>query len=137
LNAHLNFGGQCEAAFQFYERCLGGKIQTMLSYGDSPMADQVPAEWQSKILHATLSVGDDVLMGADVLAEQYEKPKGFSVLLHLDDPAEAERIYQALAENGTVQMPLQKTFWAALFAVLVDSYGTPWEINCTPESSAR
>jgi PhnB protein len=137
LNAHLNFGGQCEAAFQFYERCLGGKIQTMLSYGDSPMADQVPAKWQSKILHATLSVGDDVLMGADVLAEQYEKPQGFSVLLHLDDPAEAERIYQALAENGTVQMPLQKTFWAALFAVLVDSYGTPWEINCTPESSAR
>jgi PhnB protein len=137
LNPHLIFGGQCEAAFQFYERCFGGKIQLMLSYGDSPMADQVPAEWRGKIAHATLTVGNDVLMGADVLAEQYEKPKGFSILLHLDDPAEAERIYQALAENGTVQMPLQKTFWAALFGVLVDSYGTPWEINCLPVSPAR
>jgi PhnB protein len=130
LNPHLSFGGQCEAAFQFYERCLGGKILTMLTYGNSPMAEQVPPEWRGKILHATLTVGDNVLVGADVLPEQYEPPKGFQVLLGMDDPVEAERIFQALAENGTVQMPLQKTFWAVRFGVLVDQFGVPWEINC-------
>jgi PhnB protein len=130
LSPHLSFGGQCEAAFQFYERCLGGKILTMLTYGNSPMAEQVPPEWRGKILHATLTVGDNVLVGADVLPEQYEPPKGFQVLLGMDDPVDAERIFQALAENGTVQMPLQRTFWAVRFGVLVDQFGVPWEINC-------
>src|SRR5712692_447558 len=130
LNPHLSFGGQCEAAFQFYERCFGGKILTMLTYGNSPMAEQVPPEWRGKILHATLTVGDNVLMGADALPEQYEQPKGFQVLLGIDDPVDAERIFQALAENGTVQMPLQKTFWAVRFGVLVDRFGVPWGINC-------
>jgi PhnB protein len=130
LTLHLAFGGQCEAAFKFYERCLGGKILTMLSYGDSPMAEQVPAEWRGKIVHATLTAGDSTLMGADVLPEQYERPKGFHALLGIDDPAEAERVYQALVENGNAQMPLQQTFWAVRFGVLVDQFGVSWEINC-------
>ena len=130
LNPHLHFNGQCEAAFRFYERCFGGQCVTMLTYRDSPMAEQVPPEWREKIAHATLTAGDLVLMGADVLPEQYERPKGFAVMLGMDDPVEAERIYHALAENGTVQMPLQKTFWAVAFAVLVDQFGIPWEINC-------
>jgi PhnB protein len=131
ITPHLAFGGQCEAALRFYERCLGGKIVTMLTYGESPMAEQVPPEWRAKILHATLTVGDSTLVGADVLPEQYERPKGFHVLLGIDDPAEAARIYQALVENGTVQMPLQQTFWAVRFGVLVDQFGV-WEINCEP-----
>ena len=65
LNPQLTFNGQCEAAFKFYERCLGGKIVTMFSYGDSPMAEQTPPEWREKILHATLTVGDNILMGGD------------------------------------------------------------------------
>jgi PhnB protein len=130
LNPHLSFGGQCEDAFQFYERCFGGKILTMLTYGNSPMAEQVPPEWRGKIAHATLTVGDNVLMGADVLPDQYERPRGFQVLLGIDDPADAERVFQALSENGTVHMPLQKTFWALRFGVLVDRFGVPWEINC-------
>lgn len=97
LNPHLSFGGQCESAFKFYERCIGGKIVTMLTWGNSPMAEQAPPEWRAKILHATLAVGDNVLTGADLVPEQYEKPKGFSVLLGLDDPVDAERIFAALA----------------------------------------
>jgi PhnB protein len=126
---HLVFKGQCEEAFRFYERCFAGKIATMFSYGNSPMAEQVPPEQREKILHATLAVGDSVLMGADVSPEQYEPPKGFYITLQLDDPAEAERIYRMLVEKGTVQMPIQQTFWAARFAVLVDQFGVPWEIN--------
>jgi PhnB protein len=130
LTPHLVFGGQCEAAFQFYERCLDGKILTMLTYGNSPMAEQVPLDWRGKILHATLTVGDSTVMGADATPEQYEQPKGFHVLLGIDNPAEADRIYQALAENGKMQMPLQKTFWAVRFGVVVDQFGISWEINC-------
>jgi PhnB protein len=130
LTPHLTFGGQCEAAFQFYERCLGGKIQFMLSYGNSPMAEQVPAEWREKIVHATLTIGANTLVGADVIPEQYEQPKGFFLLLHIDDPMETERMFQALSENGTVQMPLQKTFWSVCFGVVVDQFGVPWELHC-------
>lgn len=130
LNPHLSFGGQCQDAFQFYERCLGGKVNTMLTYGDSPMANQVPPEFRGKIVHATLTVGDNVLYGADVVPEQYRSPKGFHLTLGIQEPAEAERIFNELSQNGTVQMPIQKTFWAVLFGVLTDRFGISWEINC-------
>jgi PhnB protein len=130
LNPYLTFNGQCEAAFKFYERCLGGKIEFMLTHGDSPMAQQTPAGWRNKIMHARLVVGDKVLMGSDAPPERYEGPKGFSVSLGIDQPAEAERIFNALAENGTVQMPLQETFWALRFGTLVDRFGVPWMVNC-------
>ena len=136
-NPHLVFNGQCEAAFRFYERCFGGKIETMLSYGDAPAADMTRPEWREKIFHATLAVNDSVLMGADAPPERYELPKGFYIVIELDDPAEAERIYGALTENGTVQMPIQQTFWAARFAVLIDRFGVPWEINCSERKNAN
>jgi PhnB protein len=130
LSPYLNFNGQCEVAFRFYERCLGGKIVTMMSYADSPMKDQVSAELQKNILHATLKIGDQVLMGSDVPGERYQKPQGYSISLAVTMTAEAERLFAALSENGTVHMPLQKTFWAERFGMLVDQYGIPWMVNC-------
>ena len=130
VSTHLIFDGQCEAAFQFYERALDGKNLTMLTYGNSPMAEQVPLGWRAKIVHASLTIGDTELAGVDVLPEQYVQPQGFCVLLHVDDPVEAERIFYALAENGEVRMPIQNTFWSARFGVLSDQFGVPWEINC-------
>jgi PhnB protein len=130
LSPNLTFNGQCEAAFKFYERCLDGKITFMLTWGDSPMADQAPAEWRDRIFHASLKVGDDVLAGGDVLPGQYVQPKGFSIMLGIDDLADAERMFHALSENGTVQFAIQKTFWSQRFGALVDRFGTPWAINC-------
>jgi len=130
---HLAFDGQCVAAFPFYERCLGGKIVTMLTWADSPMAQQAPDGFGEKILHATLMVGDNMLAGSDSLPGQYEAAKGFHIQLNVDDPVEAERIFNALAENGKVQMPFQKTFWAVGFGVLTDPFGISWEINCEPK----
>jgi PhnB protein len=130
VNPHLVFNAGCEAAFRFYERCLGGRIATLLKWRDSPMAAQAPQGWGDKILHATLVAGDAVLAGSDAMPGQYEKPKGFQLLLGIDDPADAERIFHALAENGTVEMPIQQTFWARRFGVLTDQFGVPWEINC-------
>jgi PhnB protein len=130
LTPHLVFNGQCEAAFKFYEQCFDGKIVTMVTWGNSPMASQAPPGYSDKILHATLAIGDNVLAGADALPGRYEKPKGFYVVIGLDDAVDAERIFTALAENGTVQMPIQKTFWAIRFGVVTDQFGIPWEINC-------
>lgn len=130
LNAYLTFGGQCEAALRFYEKCLRGKIVMMMTYGESPMADSAPPGWSQKILHATLAVGDQVLQGADQPAERYVTPQGFSIAVNISDPAEAERIFNDLAEKGSVQFPLQGTFWARRFGVLTDRFGTPWIINC-------
>jgi PhnB protein len=135
LSPHLTFCGQCEEAFGFYERLLGGKIVTMLTYGNSPMADQVSPEWRGKIVHASLTVVDRVLTGADVLPEQYERPQGFYVLLGIDEPADAERVFRALAESGVVRMPIQQTFWSVRFGVLVDRFGIPWEISCGQAAS--
>jgi PhnB protein len=130
LNPYLQFNGQCEAAFKFYESCLGGKIVFKMTIGESPAAKMMPLERHNQILHIRLMVGDKVLMGSDVPPEYYEKPQGFSVTLGVDTPAEAERIFNALAEEGTVRMPLEETFWAQRFGMLSDQFGTPWMINC-------
>lgn len=129
LNSYLNFNGNCEAAFKFYERCLGGKIEMMLTHGAAPSAEQVPAEWHGKIMHACLAVGDCLLMGSDTPG-YFETPKGFCVQLAIDDPAEAERVFRTLAENGKVTMPFEQTFWAYRFGMLRDQFGIPWMVNC-------
>jgi PhnB protein len=126
----LSFRGDCEAAFTLYARAFGGAIVTMLTYAASPQGDTVPPDWRGKIFHATLRVGDGALMGGDPLPEQYQPMQGVQLTVGLADPAEAERVFQALAENGTVNIPLQKTFWADRFGVVVDRFGIPWIINC-------
>ncbi len=129
-NPHLAFNGQCEAAFKFYEKCLGGKITLLLTYGESPLAEQTPPHWRNKIIHASFTFDDQVLTGADALPEQYQKPQGFSVLLNVVAAEETDRIFRTLAENGEVQLPLQETFWALRFGMLTDQFGMPWLVNC-------
>lgn len=129
INPYLSFNGQCEAAFRFYEKVLGGKLEVM-THGDSPMCDHVPADWHSKVMHACLSFGDRMLMGSDSPPQYQEPLSGFSVSLHFKDVAEGERLFNALAEGGTVRMPFAETFWAAGFGMLTDQFGVPWMINC-------
>ena len=128
-NPYLLFNGQCEAAFKFYERCFGGKAD-LLKHAGTPAEQHVPAEWRDKIMHARLASDGMVLMGSDAPPERYKAPAGISVSLHTKDPAEAERFFKALSENGRVTMPLQKTFWSVSFGMLVDQFGIPWMINC-------
>lgn len=129
VSFHLVFAGQCEAAFRFYEKTLGGRINAMHTYGESPMAREVAPKRRDQVVHASIKIGNVVLAGADVDPEEYEQPQGFYVLLSVDDRAEAKRIFQALAKKGQVRMPIQKTFWSPAFGVLVDRFGTPWEIS--------
>ena len=130
LNPYLYFNGQCEAAFEFYERCLDGRIGEIFRYAGSPMADQAPAGRHDKVMHGSLTIGDQILMGADVGPDQYEEPKGFSLSLQIKSIADAERTFHQLAEGGRIVLPLEKTFWAARFGMLVDRFGVPWMINC-------
>jgi PhnB protein len=130
IHTYLLYDGQCGEAFRFYERVLGGKIDFIQTHGESPMADQTPPELRDKVMHVHMTVGDQVLMGSDAPMQHFEKPQGFSVSLGIEDPAEAERVFNGLAEGGTVTMPLQKTFWAERFGMLVDRYGIPWMVNC-------
>jgi len=129
VDPHLTFRGDCEEAFRFYERLFGGNL-ALLSYGSSPAVSTVPEGWRSKIVHATLVLADgNRLLGADLLPEQFERPQGVYLLAALRDAAEAQRVFDALADGGSVKMPLQKTFWSPSFGVVVDRFGTPWEIT--------
>jgi len=130
INPYLLFNGECEAAFKFYEQCLGGKIESMMTHAGTPAEAHVPPEWRNKILHARLAVGQALLMGSDAPPDRYQEPKGFSVSLQIKDAGEADRIFHALEERGKVQMPIQKTFWATRFGMVVDRFGIPWMINC-------
>jgi PhnB protein len=130
LTVYLSFKGQCEAAFKFYERCLGGQLGAIFHYAGSPAANQVPADWQDKVMHGSLTLGDQVLMGADVVPDRYEEPRGFSLSLQITGTAEAERIFHQFAQGGRIVLPLEKTFWAARFGMVVDRFGIPWLINC-------
>src|SRR6185369_14151707 len=79
MNPYLSFKGECEAAFKFYEQCLGGQLGAIFRYAGTPLADQVPADWQDKIMHGSMILGDQVLMGADIAPDQYEEPRSFSI----------------------------------------------------------
>ena len=136
LNPYVTFNGQCEAAFKFYAQVLNGKVDFMMTWGEMPGADQFPAEMHKLIMHSTLTVRDQTLMGADAPPDRYQQPQGLNVSIHPKDKTEGERIFNALAENGNVTMPFQQTFWSPGFGMCVDQFGIPWMVNCEGEPQA-
>lgn len=131
LNVHLGFNGQCKEAFQFYEKTFHGKIAMIMTYGESPAAAQTDPGFHDKVMHAAIDFGGQRLTGADAPPPRYQKPQGIHVLLSLTEPAEADRIFQALSADGVVHMPMEETFWAHRFGMVVDRFGTPWMVNCS------
>jgi PhnB protein len=127
INIHLSFQGHCRAAFEFYANLFGGKVTTIMTWADSPMAAQAPPGRDLQIIHATLEILGHSLLGDDM--GQHEQ-QGFAITIEPPDTATAESWFAALAKDGTVSMPLQETFWAARYGVLRDRFGVPWEINC-------
>lgn len=130
LIAYLNFQGRCREAFAHYRDALRGEITQSMRYGDSPMRDQMPPETHELVMHCQLEVGGAVLMGADGPPPHADVGQGTCVNVDVDTVAEAERIYAALSAGGTVQMPLQETFWAHRWGAFTDRFGKPWMINC-------
>lgn len=126
LHTYVNYSGRCKEAFQFYEQHLGGKITMMMSHGQGPNADAGPPNWKGAILHARISLGDTVLMGADIPNAEPMRSAYLSLIVGSND--EAERIYAALSEGGEIFKPLEENFFAFRFAQLRDRFGTSWMI---------
>jgi PhnB protein len=103
----------------------------MMTFGETPAGEHVPTDLHNLIIHTRLVVGDQAIMGSDTTPDRpVDDMAGFSVSLNVDSIAEAERVFNALSEDGTVQMPLEQTFWAARFGMLVDRFGVSWMVNC-------
>jgi PhnB protein len=126
LNTYVNFAGRCAEAFRFYQEHLGGQIGMMMTHGEAPDQRQVKPEWKNAVLHARISIGDTVLMGADIPNAQPMRSAYLSLGVQSD--AEAERIFSALSDGGEVFMPIQETFFATRFAQLRDRFGINWMI---------
>ena len=135
LHTQLNFGGNCEAAFRFYETHLGGKITMMMNQSQAPNA---PNGAGTAIIHARMDIGDTVLIGNDVPADIFQKMRSVYLYLSVGSPAEAERVHKLLAEGGEVFMPLQETFYATRFSMLRDRFGVSWTvIHERPRSGSK
>jgi PhnB protein len=133
---HLHFKGHCSEAFRFYAETLGGRIAFAMTYGESPVASQTAPEARNQIIHARLELGGQAITGCDAPADRYRAPQGFNVLAELATPAEAERVFNTLADDGTVTMPFQETFWAQGFGMCTDRFGIPWMVNCAKPMDA-
>ena len=127
---YLTFPGTCEEAFSLYADTLGGKVGELFRYSGTDLAKQVPADWGKKVMHGSVTFGDQTFMGADAAPGHFKPPQGFSISIHLNDTTDAKRIFKRLAEGGKVTMPLEKTFWADLFGQVIDRFGIEWAINC-------
>ena len=129
LSFHIDFNGQCEAAFNFYSENLGGKIGTMLRVKDSPIPMLSESHGQ-KIVHASICIDGVDLAGADVEPDRYERPKGFYVLLGVNSEEKVRSFFNALQTDGQVVLAPQRTFWSPCYAIVVDRFGVPWKLNC-------
>jgi PhnB protein len=134
LDPYLFFDGNCAEAMRFYERTLGGKIEMMMTHAESPMAEQASPGNADRIMHASLDIDGRRLMASDAMAgEPYEGMKNFSLSLLYPTVADARRVFDALAAGGRVTMPMEKTFWADAFGMLVDRFGTSWMVSVAPK----
>ena len=136
IQPYLFFNGRCEEAIEFYREALGGKIEVMMHFKDSPDPPPpgvVPPDFDDKVMHTSLSINGTVLMASDGCTTN-EGPafNGFSLSLNVEDEGEARRLFDALADGGTVNMPLAKTFWSPCFGMLADRFGVGWMVGVMP-----
>lgn len=128
ISTYLHYNGNCEAAFKFYEKELGAKIDMLMRYADAPPEMPSSPAFKDKIMHGQISIGGDVVMGSDAPSDRFQRPQGFSVSLSVVDPAEAERKFKALSAGGNVIMPFGKTFFSKGFGICNDRFGIPWMV---------
>ena len=130
LDSYLFFNGNCAEAMRFYHRTLGGELQKIMTYGDSPEPEQCPAGARDLVMHACLVLDGRMLMASDTPPSYGPQPMGgFAVALNYPTPQEARQVFDRLAEGGKVTMAMTKTFWAEAFGMLTDRFGTPWMVG--------
>ncbi len=129
INSYLTFGGNCREAMNFYTDCLGGEL-TLQTIGESPLADKMPAQMKDCILHATLTKGNVVLMGSDMVSDKgLLKGNAVSLAINCSSDEEIKIFYEKLSAGGNKDHALEETFWGATFGDLTDKYGNHWLLN--------
>jgi len=132
IEPYLFFNGRCEEAIDFYKRALGAELLVLMRNKEAPEKPppgMLPPGSEDKVMHATLRIGNANLMLSDGRCDGKPAFDGFSLSLDAADEAEAERLFTALAEGGTVQMPLAKTFWSPKFGMVADRFGVGWMVS--------
>ena len=130
VQAYVTFGGRCEEALEFYKKAVGAEVKNLLRWKDSPdAAMQPPPGYEEKVMNASFRIGDSELMADDGMGVKGVEFKGMTLVLTVADDAEAKRVFTALGEDGSVQMPLAKTFWTSSFGMLTEKFGVPWMVN--------
>ena len=130
VTPYLSYNGNCEAAFKFYAQALDATIDVMMTYESAPAGMPIPPDWKQKIMYGRLEVDGAVIMASDAPPDRFRPAQGFSVSLLIENPAEAERRFEALSAGGSVTVPFGKTFFARGFGTCVDQFGIPWMVNC-------
>lgn len=132
VTPYLFFNGNCAEALGYYEKVLGARVLNRTTYGDTPAKDHVPAAMHAKVIHATLMVGNTAVMAADDCTPDGAagKPGGYSLTVSADTPETAKKVFEALADGGTVTMALDKTFFAQAFGSVHDRFGVRWMVIC-------
>lgn len=129
VSPYISFNGNCKEAMKFYKQCFGG-VLFLQTVGEAPHSAKMPVRMKQAVLHATLSNGDFMLTGSDMVRdEELIKSNSVSVLIDCDSEMESRKIYEKLAKGGKRTQPLQVTFWGALFGTITDKYGIQWLIN--------
>ncbi len=128
LDVYINCKGNCREAFEFYEKHLGGKITMISTFSDMWDKNDIPPDWDDKIIHARIEIGGTVLMGADI--SKAEPMRSAYITLSTPGDGEFERIYGLLLDGGQIFIKMQKTFFASRFAMLRDKFGTNWMLLC-------
>ena len=136
MSVHLNFGGNCKDAFEFYSKVFKAEAPFSMTYGQAPQGAPVPAGWDDKVMHTAIPMGSGVLMGCDAPPDKTKPLGGFQVCVEDKDQTEVKRIFDALSEGGKVSMPLQKTFWSPQFGMLTDKFGVGWMLSVPGEQGA-
>jgi len=132
VQAYLFFAGRCEEAIEFYRKAIGAEVVMLMRFKDSPEPAQpgmIPPGSEDKIMHASLRIGDTIVMASDGQCEGAPRFEGFCLSLAVANEAEADRVFGPLAQGGTVQMPLTKTFWSPRFGMLTDRFGVGWMVS--------
>jgi PhnB protein len=140
VQPYLFFDGRCEEAVEFYQRALGAKVGMLMRFKESPdppPPGMVPPDSGDKVMHAELQIGDTVVMASDGSCTGKPSFKGFSLSLTAADAAEADRLFNALADGGQVQMPLGPTFWSPRFGMVADRFGVGWMVNVMADQGGK
>ena len=128
VQPYVFFDGKCEEALEFYKRAIGAKVNALMRFGEAPDQSQIKPESKNKVMHSAFQIGETEILASDGYCLGAPAFQGFALTINAGDNAEAKRLFTGIAEGGKIQMPLEKTFFAASFGIAVDKFGVNWMV---------